>query len=70
MAEFFDEPNYKKVGTGNEHEIPSIADMEGKPSRLCGCVEFVIKDIGEETPALDVIKHQLMNTEKLRDRLF
>lgn len=25
QAEFFNEPNYKKVGTGNEHEIPSIA---------------------------------------------
>lgn len=25
QAEFFDEPNYKKVGTGNELELPSIA---------------------------------------------
>jgi len=59
----------------NEHQIPLIRvdsnkklgewsglckiDKEGKPRKVCGCSVVVIKDFGEETPALDVIKDHL-----------
>ncbi|XP_055376959.1 40S ribosomal protein S12 [Condylostylus longicornis] len=59
----------------NEHRIPLIRvdshkklgewsglckiDKEGKPRKVCGCSVVVIKDYGEETPALDVVKEHL-----------
>lgn len=59
----------------NEHQIPLIRvdshkklgewsglckiDKEGKPRKVCGCSVVVIKDFGEETQALDVIKEHL-----------
>lgn len=59
----------------NEHQIPLIRvdsnkklgewsglckiDKEGKPRKVCGSSVVVIKDFGEETPALDVIKDHL-----------
>lgn len=59
----------------NEHQIPLIRvdshkklgewsglckiDKEGKPRKVCGCSVVVIKDFGEETPALDVVKDHL-----------
>lgn len=59
----------------HEHQIPLIRvdshkklgewsglckiDKEGKPRKVCGCSVVVIKDFGEETPALDVIKEHL-----------
>ncbi|XP_055313206.1 40S ribosomal protein S12 [Sitodiplosis mosellana] len=61
----------------NEHQIPLIRvdsnkklgewsglckiDKEGKPRKVCGCSVVVIKDFGEETPALDVVKEHLRN---------
>ncbi|ETN63119.1 40S ribosomal protein S12 [Anopheles aquasalis] len=59
----------------NEHQIPLIRvdsnkklgewsglckiDKEGKPRKICGASCVVLKDFGEETPALDVIKEHL-----------
>jgi len=59
----------------NEHQIPLLhvdshkklgewsglckIDKEGKPRKICGCSCVVIKDFGEETPALDIIKERL-----------
>uniref|UniRef100_U5EMJ2 40S ribosomal protein S12 n=1 Tax=Corethrella appendiculata TaxID=1370023 RepID=U5EMJ2_9DIPT len=59
----------------NEHQIPLIRvdsnkklgewsglckiDKEGKPRKISGCSCVVIKDYGEETPALDVVKEHL-----------
>ena len=34
-------------------------DKEGKPRKVCGCAVVVIKDFGEETAALDVVKEHL-----------
>ncbi|KAG4072328.1 hypothetical protein HA402_004260 [Bradysia odoriphaga] len=59
----------------NEHQIPLIRvdsnkklgewsglckiDKEGKARKVCGSSVVVIKDFGEETPALDVVKDHL-----------
>lgn len=59
----------------HEHQIPLIRvdshkklgewsglckiDKEGKPRKVCGCSVVVIKDFGEETQALDVVKEHL-----------
>ncbi|XP_049289825.1 40S ribosomal protein S12 [Anopheles funestus] len=62
----------------NEHQIPLIRvdsnkklgewsglckiDKEGKPRKISGASCVVLKDFGEETPALDVIKEHLRQT--------
>ncbi|KAL5292498.1 RPS12 family protein [Megaselia abdita] len=62
----------------HEHQIPLLRvdshkklgewsglckiDKEGKPRKVCGCSVVVIKDFGEETPALDVVKEHLRNS--------
>ncbi|XP_061393584.1 small ribosomal subunit protein eS12 [Musca vetustissima] len=59
----------------HEHQIPLIRvdshkklgewsglckiDKEGKPRKVCGCSVVVIKDFGEETQALDVVREHL-----------
>ncbi|KAL0277455.1 UNVERIFIED_CONTAM: hypothetical protein PYX00_004723 [Menopon gallinae] len=61
----------------NEHQIPLIKvdnnkklgewsglckiDASGKPRKVVGCSCVVIKDYGEETPALDSLKEYLKN---------
>lgn len=42
-----------------------MIDKEGKPRSVCGCSVVVIKDFGEETPALDVIKGHLRLRNKV-----
>ncbi|CAO1401815.1 unnamed protein product [Diamesa serratosioi] len=62
----------------SEHQIPLIRvdsskklgewsglckiDKEGKPRKICGCSCVVIKNFGEETPALDIVKEHLRAT--------
>lgn len=59
----------------NEHQIPLLKvdsskklgewsglckiDKEGKPRKICGCSCVVIKNYGQETPALDIVKQHL-----------
>lgn len=59
----------------NEHQIPMLKvdsskklgewsglckiDKEGKPRKICGCSCVVIKNFGQETPALDIVKQHL-----------
>lgn len=34
-------------------------DKDGKPRKVCGCSVVVVKDFGEETQALDIVKEHL-----------
>ncbi|CRK98475.1 CLUMA_CG011832, isoform A [Clunio marinus] len=59
----------------SEHQIPLIRvdsskklgewsglckiDKEGKPRKICGCSCVVIKNFGEETGALEIVKNHL-----------
>ncbi|KAL7021093.1 small ribosomal subunit protein eS12 [Chironomus tepperi] len=62
----------------NEHQIPLLRvdsskklgewsglckiDKEGKPRKICGCSCVVIKNYGQETPALDIVKQHLRSS--------